>query len=199
MKNSAIMFAAFALALVASCVPSPDESHTAITPVPDQYKGNVSTIFGNGGALKKDSLGNIIASNIIWKDSLGNSQSINSLRGDIIILNFWATWCPYCIEEIPDLLFVANEFKDDNVKIVGVSIDKTGKPLEDVKDYAALKKMTYQIVLDQYSKSYVDYGGSATSAILPWTFIINRDGYIYKKISGKTNKAELQRIIKEIL
>ncbi len=193
--KSSIIFAFLTLLFVAGCVPSPDAETTKITPVPNQYNGNISTIYGNGGKIK-DSLGFKIAPNIIWKDSSGVTKSINGLKGNVIIVNFWATWCTYCIAEIPDILTIENEFKDMGVTILGVSIDQTGNPLQDVTNYAKSKKMTYQIILDQYAKSYIDYGQTSG---LPITFVIDQNGNIYRTIVGQTNTTELRRILNELL
>src|SRR5688500_8892224 len=106
----------FILIFLAACSEPTDNT------VPLQYDKNVSLIYGNGGSVV-DSLGYKIASNIIWRDSLGDTISVKSLQGNIIVLNFWATWCGYCIAEIPDLLAIQEQFKNDGVIIIGVAID----------------------------------------------------------------------------
>jgi cytochrome c biogenesis protein CcmG/thiol:disulfide interchange protein DsbE len=185
------------LIIDSGCSPTPSDSspdnNTSITP---QSLNNISTIFGDGGKITKDNTGLFIASNIIWKDSLGISRSLDSLRGNIIVLNFWATWCEFCQQEMPDLQSIADSMADQGVIVIGVSVDKGSSIFDIVKLSVQTLKIRYQIVIDPPAKSYFNYGASST---LPWTFIIDRDGHIRFTFDGEPAKSQFINDIKQIL
>jgi len=176
------------LAIDTGCSPTPmgssTDNNTSITP---QSQNNISTIFGDGGKNVKDNTGLVIASNIIWKDSLGISHSLDSLRGSIIVLNFWAIWCEYCQQEMPDLQSIADSMKDQGVVVIGVSVDQGSSIFDRVKLYVENLKIRFQIVIDPPAKSYFNYGASST---LPWTFIIDRGGLVQFTFEGEPTKKQ---------
>ncbi|MEP7233935.1 MAG: TlpA disulfide reductase family protein [Ignavibacteriota bacterium] len=191
----------FIAPLVTSCAPvpnsEPDNTSTAFTP---QYLGNVSTIYGAGAKIAKDKSGLYVASNITWKDSLGALHSLDELRGNVIVLNFWATWCQYCQKELPDLQAISEEYADQNVVVIGVSVDKK------INDFEAFEqaqffadstvKVKFQIVVDPPATSYFNYGASST---LPWSFIIDAGGHIRTTFQGEPTKKQLMDAIEQIL
>ena len=94
-----------------------------------------------------------------------------------MILNFWATWCPPCREEIPILTELAKKYKD-NLLVVGVSVDD-GSP-DDVREFAKAFHMNYPVVM--WSRELIsEYGGVPA---LPTTFLINKDARIVQKHEG---------------
>ena len=99
------------------CAPSPSDSSTTNTADSLQFKNNISTLYGNGGKNAKDNTGLDTASNIIWKDSLGITRSLNNLKGKIVLLNFWAIWCVPCEAEMPDLTSIA----ETGIVVIAVS------------------------------------------------------------------------------
>src|SRR5436309_1872961 len=112
------------LFFIAGCSPSPTStSPDNNTQIDSAYKNNVSTLFGDGGKNIKNSNGTVIASNIIWKDSSGVKHSLDELHGKIILLNFWATWCAPCDQEMPALQSIADSLKSD-VCVIGVTVDR---------------------------------------------------------------------------
>ena len=97
--------------------------------------------------------------------------------GKVVIVNFWATWCPPCREEIPELLELKKEFKD-RLEIVGISEDDD--PPESVVKFAKQKGMNYPIVMA--TQELIDsYGGVAA---LPTSFLIDTQGRVVQKHSG---------------
>jgi thiol-disulfide isomerase/thioredoxin len=107
----------------------------------------------------------------------GRPVSTAALRGKVVIVNFWATWCPPCREEIPDLIALQNKYKDQ-VQIVGVAQD-SGSP-EAIKAFAAKYGMNYPIVISTPDIEKIFPGVSA----LPTTFILDRDGRLAQKHIG---------------
>jgi thiol-disulfide isomerase/thioredoxin len=110
-------------------------------------------------------------------DILGKSVNKDNWAGKVVLVNFWATWCPPCREEIPELLELKKEFKDQ-FEIVGISEDDD--PPASVLKFAQQKRMTYPIVMA--TQELIDaYGGVPA---LPTSFLIDTQGRVVQKHSG---------------
>jgi peroxiredoxin len=103
----------------------------------------------------------------------GGRRSISDFKGKIILLNFWATWCPSCREEMPSLEKLWERFKAKGVVVIAVAADR---PTE-VASFAKKLGLTFPILLDPEGEVRKDYEVTA----LPMTYLIGRDG----KISGR--------------
>ncbi|MFI5263121.1 MAG: TlpA family protein disulfide reductase [Candidatus Kapaibacterium sp.] len=184
--------------LIASCAPTPDATNgDNTTDIPPKYQNNISTIFGTGTTNVKDNTGYYVASNITWKDSLGALHTLDELRGNIIVLNFWAMWCDYCRQEMPDLQSIADTYKDQNVIVLGVSVDKGSSAFDEVKLYIdSTVRVKFQIIVDPPAKSYFNYGAHDG---LPWTFIIDADGHVRITFSGEPKKQQFVDAINQLL
>jgi len=122
----------------------------------------------------------------------GRSFTLSSLRGKVILLNFWATWCPPCRGEIPDLIQLNNDYKTAGLAMVGVSLDN--KPSV-VREFVKKKRINYTIlpITKNISAKYNDIVG------IPTTFIIDKNGYIVKKYVGAVEKEILEKEIIRLL
>src|SRR5256885_6496182 len=112
----------------------------------------------------------------------GREISLASLRGKVTIVNFWATWCPPCRAEIPDLIALQNKYHDQ-LQIIGVYQDETGPEL--VRQFAAEQRMNYPIVMSTPELERIFTGIYA----LPTSFIIDRKAQIVQKHVGMLNAA----------
>jgi thiol-disulfide isomerase/thioredoxin len=111
------------------------------------------------------------------QDLFGKPVSKDNWAGKVVLVNFWATWCPPCREEIPELLQLKKEYKD-RLEIVGISEDDD--PPESVVKFAKQKGMTYPIVMA--TQELIDaYGGVPA---LPTSFLIDTQGRVVQKHSG---------------
>lgn len=182
---------------IVSCAPTQSENNDSqnisITP---KYEKNISTIFGTGGVITKDSQNIYQESDIVWKDSLGNKHSLTELKGKIVLLNFWATWCTYCDKEMPDLQSIQDSMGKSDVVVIGISVDRGNSIYDMVKTYVEFRKVTFQIVIDPPATTYFNY---KCSDGLPWTFLIDRDGYIATKYVGQQTKEKFIEGINTIL
>ncbi len=126
------------------------------------------------------------------KDMNGAAVRLADYKGQVIVLNFWATWCGPCQAEIPELVQTYNEYKGRGVVVLGISIDDTAETL---RAYAPTKKMNYPVLLmqDDVDEAYGPIFG------VPVTFFIGRDGTISKKHFGPVTKAQADQEIKALL
>src|ERR1043166_6886914 len=107
----------------------------------------------------------------------GHEVSAASLRGKVTIVNFWATWCPPCRAEIPDLVALQEKYRDQ-LQIIGVSEDEG--PVDGVKRFAADHHMNYPVVMvsPEIEKMFPGIGA------LPTSFVVNRDARVVQKHVG---------------
>jgi len=127
-----------------------------------------------------------------WTDENGKKTSFAEFSKDnVVLINFWATWCGPCKRELPDLVAIRNEYKDQNIKILGISVDQDGDVLNLVHNFAQQANLAYPIIIDNGDLQEV-FGGIRG---IPTSFFINKKGEIVKKMIGlqtkDTFKAEL--------
>lgn len=135
------------------------------------------------------------SANLTLNDLSGVEQSLQSLKGRIVVLNFWATYCVPCRKEMPDLAVIQNEFAPLGVQVIGVSTDDLtdrSKVLQFVKE----TKVNFPIWVGGTTEHMVRFG---LGAALPGTVIINREGKITKIISGVVDQAGLRKQIEALL
>ncbi len=122
-----------------------------------------------------------------------NEVSLSDFQGKIVILNFWATWCPPCREEIPDFIEVNNLYKDKNVQLIGVSIDTDMKALDDfIKEFG----INYPTLIDGTVDTISPKWGVRA---IPTTFILDKNGGLIFKNVGMMTKDQLVNILEEVL
>jgi thiol-disulfide isomerase/thioredoxin len=137
--------------------------------------------------------GKVAPLNYTVKDMNGADVHLASFKGKVILLNFWATWCHPCKEEIPDLITLQKQYKDD-VVVLGFSVDD--KP-EELREYAAQYKMNYPVLVGAGHENVQEAYGPMWG--VPVTVIIDRDGKIAKKQSGIRSLEQFEREIKRLL
>jgi len=106
--------------------------------------------------------------------------SLNQFRGQVVILNFWATWCPPCDQELPSLMDMQNRMRARGVVVVGVSIDVDGDAYH---RYLKQRNVNFVTVRDPEQKVAGMYGTSGW----PESYIIDRQGVLRRKIVGPIN------------
>jgi thiol-disulfide isomerase/thioredoxin len=123
------------------------------------------------------------------KDTAGKTHTLSQYRGKWVIVNYWATWCPPCLEEVPDFVALYDSRKNKDVMVLGVAFDY--ESAKEVADYVDDMLMSYPIVLgdDEVTKQV------GRSEVLPTTFIYNPRGELIKTKHGKVTKQYLESII----
>jgi peroxiredoxin len=126
------------------------------------------------------------------KDLDGKSVSSSDFKGKVVILNFWATWCPPCKEEIPGFVELQKKYGGQGLAVVGVSLDE--HRLSKVRRFIEETEINYQIVLGNVMMMQ-NFGGSG----LPTTFVIDRSGKIVAKHVGFTSKETFEKELVPLL
>jgi thiol-disulfide isomerase/thioredoxin len=118
-------------------------------------------------------------------DLNGRTISSADLRGKVVLVNFWATWCPPCRAEIPDLIKLQDKYRDKLV-VLGISEDEV--PPDEVKAFVAEQKMNYPVAMTTPALAKIFRGVSA----LPTTFVIGRDGKLEQRHTGMLNAEQTE-------
>jgi peroxiredoxin len=123
----------------------------------------------------------------------GNTVELKSLAGKAVVVNFWATWCGPCRQEIPGMVKVYDKYKAKGLEIVGISVDRGG--WKDLKPFLAKNPISYPIVLGGEAEMKA-YGGIEG---IPTSFFIDRKGNIVSKTVGSLPEDEFEKAVKGIL
>jgi peroxiredoxin len=125
-------------------------------------------------------------------DTQGRPVTLSELKGKVVLLDFWATWCPACQSEIPWYVEFAKKYKDKGLVVIGVSMDKDG--LKVVQPYMQQKQMDYTVALGD-DNLVVPFGLKT----IPVTMLIDRDGKIAVAHTGVVDKDNFEGHIQELL
>jgi len=178
MKSKWLIGAAAALALALLTVPTLMRGQNAAPPPAPE-----------GATCKGEGMANL---DFTLKDMNGADYKIADLKGKVVLMNFWATWCGPCLAEIPEFVKAYAENKDKGFEIVGVLTEDSG---EQLKAFASEHKMNYPLVM--ISPEFEDAYGPIFG--LPTTVVIARDGSVCKRHFGPMSKEQLEKELKPLL
>lgn len=133
------------------------------------------------------------APGFVLEDLGGNKVSSQEYAGKITLINFWATWCRYCRQEITHLNKIYGEYRDQGVEIIGVSFDARGA--KDVIPFLKKVSVDYPILIGTRSMSN-SFGGISG---YPTTFLMDRKWQIYKKYPGLVSKEVIEMDVRKLL
>ena len=133
-----------------------------------------------------------IAPDFSLPDLKGGQLTLSAYRGRVVLLDFWATWCDPCREEIPHFVDLQNKYGSSGLQIIGVSMDDGPEP---VRDFYQHFQMNYPVVMGDASVGTL-YGGVLG---LPIAYLIDRDGRVYAKHIGATSMSTFETEVVRLL
>jgi peroxiredoxin len=125
----------------------------------------------------------------------GTTTSLAPWQGKVIVLNFWATWCPPCREEIPDLMNIQREFAGNSVQVVGIALDS----MENTRRFADELKVNYPLLVAGSEGLVLARDVGNRAGALPFTVVIDKQGNIVKSHLGVLRLDDLRTILKPLV
>ena len=142
------------------------------------------------------------APDVTFKDLKGKDVSLASLKGKVVLVNFWATWCEPCQVEIPWMIAFQKKYADKGFTLLGVAMDEEGKSV--VEPY--VQKTTFDVDGHPTTMNYPIVLGNDDLADkfggllgLPTTYVITREGKVAKRYIGLATEADLDKLIQSLL
>lgn len=128
-------------------------------------------------------------------DLKGDDQAVSQWLGKVMVVNFWATWCTPCREEIPEFVEAQSKYGDQGLIFVGIAIDQPDK----VKMFSQEFGINYPVLIGSFNTwSLLEAAGNRMSA-LPYTVVLNRSGEIVDTYLGRVNLKKLEKLIEPLL
>ena len=126
----------------------------------------------------------------------GTELQLSSLRGQVVLLNFWATWCAPCLKEMPDLNTLYQELSPLGFTVVGLAID--GEDKETIDRFVERLEVSYPVVYGAVADAQSVLNSNAVP-IMPTTLVIDREGYLDRRIVGVVPLKETKSYLLELL
>jgi thiol-disulfide isomerase/thioredoxin len=128
-------------------------------------------------------------------DEKGKPQNLAQYAGKTVVLNFWATWCEPCREEMPELSQLHEEYKDKNLVVLGVAIDDVATIGEFLKE----TKVSYPLFAAEMQGMEIASNLGNSKGVLPYTVIIKADGSVAKTYFGRITKPLLEETFLKLI
>ncbi|MCW8932919.1 MAG: TlpA family protein disulfide reductase [Gammaproteobacteria bacterium] len=128
-------------------------------------------------------------------DLNGQQQKFSQWNNKVVLLNFWATWCPPCRREMPDFIEVYDQYKDKNFVVIGVGIDDEKKIAKFIEHIG----VNYPILVGGKKAMQISHKYGNNSGALPYSLIIDKQGIIRYRAGGLISKQKLLSQIKPLL
>ena len=129
---------------------------------------------------KKSSVG-YLAPDFSLRNLKGNYESLDSYRGQVVVLNFWATWCAPCRVEMPSFEKLYRRYRSEGVAVLAVTLDKNAGPK--IKSFVDEYELSFPILLDEKGEVERLY----PSMTIPFTYVIDREGRVVARVDGAKN------------
>ncbi|MFC0189754.1 peroxiredoxin family protein [Fictibacillus aquaticus] len=120
----------------------------------------------------------------------GQTVSLKDYRGKKVILNFWATWCPPCRKEMPDMQKFYNKNQDSDIEILAVNLTHSEKNKSDISEFTDEYGVTFPILLDEKGETVKQFKAAA----IPTTYFIDTEGTVQKVYVGPVSESYLEHI-----
>ena len=158
----------------------------------------VALVFGSIGAYVgmarlepeapvPDAVRQLMAESI--PDPTGTPQALKQWQGKLLVVNFWATWCPPCVHEMPELSALQTELAGKNIQILGIGIDSE----KNIAEFSAKHKISYPLFAAGMGGARLTRAFGNQAGGLPFTVLIGPNGQIHKTYLGQLKMDELRR------
>jgi peroxiredoxin len=145
-----------------------------------------------GCTSKEKEAASAVAPDFTLRDLSGKKVALSGLKGSVVLLEFWATWCPPCRASIPGIERLHKAYGNKGLTILAISFDEGG--WDKVKDFVAEHKITYSVL-----KGTDDVSTKDLVRMIPAMYLVDKQGIIRKQHMGAGNDEELEKEIKELL
>lgn len=125
----------------------------------------------------------------------GRQQPLEQWRGKVLVVNFWATWCAPCREEIPAFIRLQDKYRSRGLQFVGIAIDRREK----VQEFAREFGMNYPVLLGGIDTVEISRQAGNRIGVLPFTLVLDRSGQIVGRELGEAKEAKLDALIRPLL
>lgn len=129
-----------------------------------------------------------------FPDLDGRQQPMSQWRGQVVVLNFWASWCAPCREEMPDFVALRSQFRPSGVEFVGIAIDNPAN----VAQFLRQQPVNYPILIGEGAAHSLARQLGNPSGALPYTIVLDRDGSIVLRHLGRLPRATLETALRKI-
>ncbi len=147
-----------------------------------------------------------------FPDLEGHIVDAADLRGKVVLVNIFATWCPPCLKEMPHLQVLSDTYKDQGLVVVGISLDRPGlmglaknlRLREHLRRFAAQLRVSYPILLADQAITMMEDGQMMVTQLggvsgIPTTYILNRDGRVVETFIGYRKRAVFEQAVQRVL
>lgn len=134
------------------------------------------------------------APDVTFHDIHGEKITSSSLRGKVVMVNFWATSCTTCVAEMPEMIDTYNKYKGQGLEFVAVAMKYD--PANYVLNFAETRQLPFKVALDVTGEAAKAYGDVA---LTPTTFVLDKQGKILKRYVGKPEFAELHKLLESAI
>ena len=133
-------------------------------------------------------------------DSDGFAAMLDSARGDVVLLNLWATWCAPCLKEIPDLVALEQDLAERGLSVIGISLDDVdaGDEVQSFREEYFPDFFTYHVLDDDWYALLADFAPNWPS-VLPTVFVIDRNGELVETLVGGKDYQAFSAIVEPLL
>lgn len=150
------------------------------------YLANLWRIGGLGPRPGADAATAILGSRLTTLD--GASQTLAGFRGRVLVINYWATWCAPCREEIPLFVRLQREYGDKGVQFVGIAVDQADK----VRDFAKEFQINYPLLIAGVEAVELSRQAGNKAGVLPYTLMLDRSGRIAASLVGRISEQRMR-------
>jgi peroxiredoxin len=134
------------------------------------------------------------APEVTFTSLTGEKVNMQSLRGKVVMVNFWATSCTTCVKEMPEMVETYNKYKDKGLDFVAVAMSYD--PPNYVLNYAETRKLPFKVALDTQGELAKSFGDVK---LTPTTFVIDKNGNVIKRYLGEPDFAALHQLLEKAL